>query len=356
MTIKIKQQNLGGFGANSKLIQHITFWSKEMSTDAEMFFYSKDPNFVVDFSLNNPDTMTIFFYPHNRNEKDLMVLATKFADEIFKLGEQNFTITKSLDFTVALSPDGPTLLQVTDFDGYGPAGEFKDSLFIFQDEDFGFPNIYCVNATQQTYPHSAMMSVMARSSHVCTKSVSQTPIGKAFTTMIVHSFMTGKFEREVPNVQGMSFPTSERIGVSPTVNTEKLRDFLDATITDKLKVNPNGEIVENKAADAPVADLSVNDPAEVVQKRIWESVVEKASIAFSDLLQYGLSETKDLLGNSETYIDVHIDLQDLVKKMCYLQGKFHFIPSSQDSYALDFFGESEEILVEDTIETFPAPF
>jgi hypothetical protein len=348
MTHVITFKTLSGFGQDSRMINYVTFWSKDWETHSGVFFYPKTPDNIVDVNLSKDDALSVFTFPHNDTEK-CRDLSVKFSEEIFEMAK-NMKETSDT-FTIVLENDGPRFLVADDFVDYYPNALVANSLFIFADDvTCGFPQIYCLAAVQKSKPHESLLSVLANSSHVCAKPAgTQTIFGKKLFYILSHSMSLKHFDSSVPAVDAVHFPTAIGNAVSPGLNLAGLRTLLNKAGVDKLRVKTTGITEVDIDAYDDVISLASIDSDEII-----ESVMDKGSITLTQLLSFGVKETLDLIGNSNVIIDIMADVGGLVRKACIFQQKLHYIVISNEDDVAGFLGEADaDLLVQHTADTYP---
>jgi hypothetical protein len=359
-------KKLGGFGPDSRYITYMTFWTKDWQVYAGMYFFPGEPSTVVDIGMDEKGLLTMFTYPHN-DEPLCKTFAEACAESLYEF----FNNAKPENlFTILLSKDGFRCVTIKDFTDHFPSSSVKNPLFIFDDETFGFPIIYCVAEVQRSAPHNKLLQIFAQASHKASMtSGSQTIFGKRLFYILSNSLAQKNFDKTVPTVDAMVFPTSSRVAVPKYLKTTKLQELLKKCGADKFLVQKDGKIVapvstETKSEESELDDENDDDlplstaiqpyiPSSDLTDKIIKDIMDRAMINMSDLFNYGIAETLKMIGKTDMIVEVNPDLPSIAAKMCIFQGQVHCVPLLKPEELYDFLDTDEVEMVIHTTDTFP---
>lgn len=359
-------KNLSGYMTNSVNITYVSFYSSFAETTGLIRFYPKPLDNVTDVCVEMTVTgldICIICYPHN----DRMLFekyVSRNADNILKVFKDKVSpiIGMVNSYTVSLDDATPKLITPEDFTEFNPKDKDHNVLWMVESSNDleKFPQLYFATDMIRKSNTEDLVGMFALLSRSILKSESRTVIGKEFVFLLSNAFLNKKPPKNISAVGGLSFPSmnAEDVDFSYT-NIEKLsKVFLDAG-ADKIIVTENGIVSSTSFDEKLVTSLVDTSGDKELEDIIVKSILDKNSIRVSDLASFGLSNTLKLIGETEQIIKITADLIDdtlSVKKMCIYKGKVHIVtdhPEIDINFMSEFFDESEELFVADSLDTFP---
>lgn len=360
----IAYRRVTGVGQNVGNISQISIWSNVFATSHRIFFMPGEYSNIADVTYSETGenySLEVATYTFT-NENHVSIVAEKFEKELVDLMKYLYAQTGRDTHTIAfLQETGPREITPKLFERFFPNYQTKAELFILDGEpdEGGFPQMYYMTKEHQTGVNANCLKIMAESSHsTFLPAKNPTLIGKEFLYILYQSKMTSHFAPERPTVRELSIPNSGKAELSSRLNVEELRKLFEQCGTDKITTATKAEeIVEVVPPSKPVAGNSPN-PYQLseFEENIVDSFNAKGGVNLSDLFNAGVSESITLIGNSDTYVDVFLDMPGIARKMCIYQGKLHMIltPAMPEKDLFEFFGDSLDTFVVCTDDTFPA--
>lgn len=357
-----------GFAGSQGMIKYTTPWDKfATSRDAEILFYPRSLENVVDIGHDENGDVEIFLYPHNR--KDLLKFCEDNSTELYhllKLAEEKYS-KKSL-FTMDL--ETKKVIEDEDFTSYRPAKDFKYNMFVFSGANGAstFPFVYVISNQQANGDYKHVFNVQAFTSHYCLKAAGiHTDFGKALTYILACSIERRKFIGDkVPSIDSIQFPTNGRNRIPSFYKTSLMDAFMTKCRTQDVIMTKDDVILLPGPSSDEVAETEVLDNLSYVLSkdevdnvrdraiRIQKEVRDKNSILVTDLMAHGVRETFACLPAQDGIIPVNLDIGGIARKMCLFQGKIYVIPVNKKTEWDIYFGADMDSFVECTEETYPA--
>jgi len=344
-----------GYSQSKECIEYVGVWSQLLEKDFPMFFYDGSLHNIADVSLEDKDDLRIGTYNFT-NENHVTPLASKFEADLRIVLKALFQETGRKSATFVFEPGMLKMLQQSDFKRFYPNFQLQDELFIFEcnAEEGGFPDIFCMPKSSRQGLYINLLDVMALCSHeLYVPATLETPFGRELTYILTQSKILGKFAPGSPDLNSVPFPTSGKIRIPTSLNTEKLQKVLDNLGLEKVTVIPPKE---QTTAIVPVNPASfVGPPGNItdLEDKIVKDILDKSTVSLSDLCENGITETLQLLGSLEEPIEIFMDVPQVAKKMCLFQGSVFMIPFDTQLEPDEFFAEPIELFSMCTEENYP---
>jgi hypothetical protein len=360
----ITYDKMSGYGNQYMMIKYITVFSNEFKQRGTMKFYNGASfGTIVDAYVTKEKDLKIVCYPHN-NSTDVAVLAEKFQGELIQLLENASSEEENhrTAYTMVLDENGPSLLTEDMFGSYIPGGKEYDELFIFDAEpkEGGFPQIYFMQKTQKLNGHDATLGILALSSSISMPPATKiTDEGKSFTYSLVRSFYAKKFEKEVPYLSSIDFPTKHKAELPNYLDTKTLIELGESSDSGSVTVSAKGHhsYNEEKKEEIPGGDSEEDAFGYPEQKLLLgfvvKDMVEKGQINLSEIYQAGLAQVLAAIPFFDTIISINPDVPGIARKMCLYEGQYHIVPLSLSEVHEFFANEPDEIFHLCTEDNFP---
>lgn len=364
------REKSGYLGSQGK-IQYTTSWDKtSMSRDAEIFFYPKNPDSVVDIGVSdNLNDVEVFHYPHTR--KDIVNFLNKKEDEVkilLQLALEKFP-GRSL-FTIDAAD--MKIIEDDDFTCYRPSKVFKYNFFTFQGPGGAgtFPTVFMISNQQDNGSYKYVFNTQVYTSHYCLKAAQiHTQFGKNLTYILANSVERKKFiGDDVPSIDSIQFPTNGRDRIPSFLRTDALQACFEKWGLNDLKVSGDKLLLLPGPSSEEVIDAQVLENLQYVLSkdevdnvrdralRIQRSVLDKNEILVTELMAHGVRETFACLPAQDRIIPISLDIGGIARKMCLFQGKVYVIPVNKKTEWDVYFGADPDSFVECTEETYPTTF
>ena len=360
-----------GYVGSHGNIRYATPWDRNvMSRDAEIFFYPKNPDNVVEIGVSDhANDIEVYHYPHTR--KDIVSFLNKKEGDVvilLELAKEKFP-GRTL---FAIDANDMKILEDEDFTCYRPSKVFPHNLFTFQGNGGAgtFPLIFVMNNQGNTGGYRYVFNTQVFTSHYCLKAAQiHTKFGKAFTYILANSIERKKFiGDEVPSIDSIQFPTNGRERIPSFMKTDALENCFEKWGLNDLKVSGNEvlllpgptsqELAETQALENLQYVLTKDEVDNIKDRalRIQRGVLDKNEILVTDLMAHGVRETFACLPAQDRIIPVSLDIGGIARKMCLFQGKVYVIPVSKKTEWDVYFGADPDSFVECTEETYPSIF
>jgi hypothetical protein len=327
-----------GYQENKCLIGYANSWTKEMKTSGSMFFYDGEIDNLVDVSLLEKD-IEIFYYPHN--SVSLLVFPfeeSKLRAFIESLSEK--TADKRTSFTI----DYKTMKEIvfSDFKNYSHLKD-ENCCFIFNTEDKSrvFPNIFVKTKSFSSSEESVAFPVQVHCSHYVSTPVGHsTDFGKEFVFKLTNSVFHGNYESKLPR-GSFEYPTNPKLNQVPeNLKTDSLFRLVDSI-----------PFLHKKDSKS---ELFLDEPeTKSLYNRITRDILDKNQVNFSDVLEFGVKETIDLITDKTRMVRILVDIAGGFKKACLLEGLIYGIPLHSDFDWNSYTGELDDVFVCCSEENFP---
>lgn len=357
--IRVKHSPGSEFYNTNENIRSVTVWMSAIETKGGMRFYEGDVANVVDASLGEvSDETVIIVYPWT-DKKFVLEAAEKQEKKIREL--LTLAGSKSQRKVFSMSMSSPIrILTRDDFSGFTPNANPEDELFIFDNPDpsKGFPSLFVLERGHAVSYYGQSFKILARMSRTVFPCVdAPTTDGARFTYMLFNSYVNVTFVPDCPNTTGMRFPTKLTCELPSDLNTEAFEKFLIKHNVDKIKVL-NGKVVKVADDEEEYQGVGQNPTIKEVEAGLEEyvkkQIQEQESVSFLNAVNLGLERVLELVPISNKIINIVLDIQGVVQRMCIHQGIYHILPLfDEDNNLADMLDVGEEWIRICSAETYP---
>lgn len=311
------------------LVQIKTLWSDVFNTDFPISFYGGNMEDIVEITVDDKSDFIVIHFPCTSS--DVFSLTLKESQLMGLYRELRSKYPHRSIFAINMK----TLTEITqgDFNMYTCPSNGEHIGFVFRTEfeNGGFPNIYIIARPTAMSPYKDLLSVLGYSSHAIRQSYKQTRFGKEFAYVLVNSTLQGRLVKECPVMDTIKFPENSELAIPNFYNTQALDEFAIECGVDKLKVTEGGTVQESIDLADNYNAMEVTYHTEA-RKRIWRSLIDKKSIYLSDLLVLGAKQSISEIPAEmrADKIPVEMDVANIAKKMCIMEGFIYAIPLHKD--------------------------
>jgi hypothetical protein len=297
---------------------------------------------LVDICMGDIDT-EIFHYPHNGKE-----FSEKYSKQDKELHERIRTCFSGLNIPVGVivTVDIESLLPVTDRFFFSTSYDKTSNYIAYRCED-GEPGlIYMTCLENLGIDHKYLFPAMLEASRYVAPPINYpTVLGKK---LVYNLHLRNNGVTNSPNfyIDNIAFPWNKNYSIPKLFNIEDLEKIAEVKQAEIVRTRNGAKTVDASKTTIPTG----------LEKEILQSVLDKSSVLFSQLIDYGVEEFITLNPKPTDIITVDLDVQGVARKMAVFEGKLRVVPTTVDFDLEMFMGIDESIILVEDDSTFPRRF
>jgi len=331
-----------GYGVPTENFSYKTIWTiGEIKSPIKFLSWDLDLSKLVDVKFDGID-IEIFHYPHNGKEF-ITDYSPKTVQEAL---EANITgrFKNLVGRIITINIETFEFITIKHFEGISRMSQKVCGFvgFTYNLPSGGFPKIYVCEKTSYSDNNQGVFDTITESSRYVTSPVNHaTTLGKYLLFKLHMSAYGIAKEPNHPPLSQVPFSYNERWLPQSTLDVEDLIKIAQSK-GNTLKKTTKG-ITDTTSL------VSTRETAVIIQKQI----LDRGSVLFTSMLDYGVQETLDINPLKDVIISVELDLSGIARKACLFEGKIYIIPIERDFDYETYIGIPDDSLILCSEETFP---